>query len=228
MDEQEKERRDEIARAANESIEMGDATGWFEELYKQADGDIDQIPWADLVPNRFLVEWDRGEKLEGTGKNALVIGCGLGDEARYLAERGFNVTAFDISAKAIEWAKQISEDTSINFLVADLFEPPDKWKNAFDLIVEVYTIQALPLSFRDKTIDAISGFLADEGKIVVVQRLRADDETDPPGPPWALSRKELNRFEESGLKREDFQSYMGDEEEPIQRFVAQYRKKTDG
>ena len=224
MDEQEKELREEIGRAARESIENGDATGWFEELYKQADGDIDQIPWADLEPNRFLVEWDNEEKLSGTGKKALVIGCGLGDEARFLAERGFDVIAFDISEKAIAWAKQISGKHSIEYLVADLFEPPKEWGNAFDLIVEVYTIQALPLSFRNKTIDAIAGFLAGNGELVVVQRLRADDVTDPEGPPWALSRKELSRFEQIGLTRKDFQTYMGDEEEPVERFVAQYRK----
>lgn len=32
---------------------------------------------------------------------AVVIGCGLGDDAEYLASMGYEVTAFDISPTAI-------------------------------------------------------------------------------------------------------------------------------
>ena len=44
--------RDEIDRLAAEAIEAGDATGWFDEVYKAADSDASRIPWADEKPNR--------------------------------------------------------------------------------------------------------------------------------------------------------------------------------
>lgn len=222
MDEKELELREQIGRVAHEFLERDDATGWFDELYKQAGGDIDAIPWADLEPNRFLVEWDGGTLSDGAGKKALVVGCGLGDEAKYLADRGFEVTAFDISPKAIEWAKRVHEAKNIEFLVADMFDPPAEWDRAFDLVVEVYTIQALPIGLREKSIRSISSFVALGGELVVVQRLRADNISDPDGPPWALSRAELKMFVDQGLKEVEFETFFGDEEEPIERFVSLY------
>lgn len=224
MTDEEIELREKIASLAREHVEKGEATAWFEELYKQADGNLDMIPWADLEPNRFFVEWDQKARIKGDGRKALVVGCGLGDEAVYLEERGFVVTAFDISERAIEWAKQVLKDKEIDFLVADLFDPPVEWSGAFDFVIEVYTIQALPLSMREKTIDSISGFVAEGGELVAVQRLRADHGAEPDGPPWAVSKNELMRFEKSGLTITDFETFFGDEEEPVERFVARFSK----
>lgn len=39
--------REEVRRMAAEWIASGDATGWFEELYRDARGAWDRIPWAD-------------------------------------------------------------------------------------------------------------------------------------------------------------------------------------
>ena len=38
-------------------IESGDPLGWFEVLYRQAGGESQRVPWADLKPNVHLVEW---------------------------------------------------------------------------------------------------------------------------------------------------------------------------
>jgi len=38
-------------------LERGDAKGWFEALYAEADGAAGRIPWADLFPNPHLVSW---------------------------------------------------------------------------------------------------------------------------------------------------------------------------
>jgi hypothetical protein len=35
----------------------GDALGWFDALYEEANGDNEKIPWADLKPNKFLRAW---------------------------------------------------------------------------------------------------------------------------------------------------------------------------
>ena len=44
-------------RLAAESLERGDAVGWFEELYVAAEGEAAQIPWADLRVNPNLSTW---------------------------------------------------------------------------------------------------------------------------------------------------------------------------
>jgi SAM-dependent methyltransferase len=205
---------------AAEYLERGDALGWFEALYKESKGDNELIPWADLEPNRFFRTWAESTNLKGDERKALVVGCGLGDDARYLHDIGFKVTGFDISPTAIDWAKKLHSDTDIQFETADLFEPFRGWLCAFDFVLEVYTIQPLPLEMRRQTIDAIAAFVAEKGTLVVVTRGRDDDE-EPVELPWALSRKDLSRFGENGLKQIDFVEMPGEEDEPP-RFVVEY------
>jgi cyclopropane fatty-acyl-phospholipid synthase-like methyltransferase len=57
----------------------------------------------------------------------LEIGCGTGTNAIYLAERGFSITAVDLSSLAIETAKKklAETDVKVDFRQADLAEDPD-------------------------------------------------------------------------------------------------------
>ena len=74
-------------------------------------------------------------------------------------------------------------------------------------------------------IDAISNFVKfPEGKLLVVTRGREDDEI-PDELPWALSRRDLSRFDENGLKQIYFEEMFSDDEEDlIPRFVVEYEK----
>ena len=199
----------------------GDALGWFEALYSQAAGDNEKIPWADLEPNRYLRAWAERIECRGNGRTALVVGCGLGDDARYLHDLGFMVTGFDISPTAIEWARRLHANTDIHLEVADLFQPFPSWLGAFDFVLEIYTIQPLPIELREKTIDAVASFVAPKGELLVVTRGREDnEETDEV--PWPMSRKELSRFESLGLVQNSFEIMPGDDETPVDRFVVHY------
>lgn len=226
------QRRARARELAAEFADRGDVVGWFDAFYAEASGDNEQIPWADLEPNRFFREWAEQVDLKGNGRSALVVGCGLGDDAKYLYDLGFKVTAFDISPTAIEWARRLHEDTDIRFEVADLFAPPDGWlaeatqsgkARGFDFVLEVYTIQPLPIEMRERVIDSVAAFVADGGELVVVTRGREDDE-EPDQLPWPLSRRDLSRFEIHGLVETDFRIMPGDEDPPIPRFVVQYEK----
>jgi ubiquinone/menaquinone biosynthesis C-methylase UbiE len=73
-----------------------------------------------------------------------VVGCGLGDDAEYVAGRGFDTVAFDISASAIRAARRRYPDSAVHYVTADLLDPPGEWERAFDLVVESLTLQALP------------------------------------------------------------------------------------
>lgn len=223
------EKPKDIARERTKAIaaefgDRGDPLGWFDALYKEAEGNTEKIPWADLEPNIYFREWAEETGLSGDGRTALVVGCGLGDDAKFLDDLGFKVTAFDISPTAIEWARRLYNDEAITFLVADLFDPPKEWYQAFDFVLEIYTIQPLPLEMRPKVIDAIANFVKLDGRLVVITRGREDDE-EPVELPWPLSRLDLSRFETNGLRQIDFQIKPGDEDVPAERFVVEYVRK---
>lgn len=207
-----------------EFAERGDELGWFEAFYKEAGGDTSRIPWTDLEPNAYFCKWAEANELKGNGRSALVVGCGLADDAKYLADHGFKVTAFDISPTAIEWAKKLYGETDIRFEVADLFQPFRRWLGAFDFVLEIYTIQPLPMEMRPSVIDAIAAFVAGNGKLIVVTRGRDDDE-EPDQMPWPLSRRDLSRFEQNGLTQTDFVVMDAIEENEPPRFVAQYQRE---
>lgn len=214
---------DKRARARELAAEFearGDTLGWFEALYRESAGNPDLIPWGDLAPNRFFRAFAESTNIRGEGRTALVVGCGLGDDARYLHDLGFRVTAFDISPTAIEWARRIHADTDIDFQVCDLFEPFRGWLSAFEFVLEIYTIQPLPLELRPRVIESVASFVAPGGTLVVVTRGREDDE-EPDILPWPASRRDLAHFETLGLRQDRFEIMPGDEGEP-DRFVIEY------
>jgi hypothetical protein len=80
------------------------------------------------------------------------------------------------------------------------------------------------MEMRPATIDAIANFVELKGKLLVVTRGRENDEI-PLELPWALSRRDLSRFEMNNFKQTHFEEMFGDEEEPIKRFVVEYEKR---
>ncbi len=208
-----------------EFAERGDVLGWFEALYKESSGNNEKIPWADLEPNHYFRTWAESTGLKGNGRKALVVGCGLGDDAKYLHDLGFHVTGFDISPTAIEWAKRLHADIDIQFEVADLFDPPAEWvKSGFDFVLEIYTIQPLPLEMRPQVIDSIASFVGQNGRLVIVTRGREDDEV-PDEVPWPVSRRDLSRLEENGLEMTAFVVMPPVDEDEPDRFIVEYVRK---
>lgn len=216
-------RRDEVRRLANESIARGDATGWFEKLYQRAGGSWDQIPWADLTPNPYLVEWLGTAEADDCGKACLVVGCGLGDDAEALAARGFDVVAFDISATAIEGCRARHPKSRVEYVVADALAPPADWAGRFDLVFESYTLQVLPPAARRVATAALASVVSARGRLFVLCRAREREE--PEGQlPWPLTREELAAFREHGFRELAFESFYDSEDPPVRRFRALYAR----
>lgn len=223
---------DEVRRQAQELareyVERGDAVGWFEPLYERAAGDAGRIQWADLEPNPQLVAWLDREAGRGEGRRALVIGCGLGDDAEELARRGFTVTAFDIAPTAIDWCRHRFPNSQVEYTVADVLNPPPDWRAAFDFVLESYTLQVLPPPERRAAIVQIAQLLAPGGRLVVIARGR--EPSDAPGRmPWPLTRDELSHFEAFRLREVRFEDYGDTEQPPVRRFRVEYRaRQPDG
>lgn len=215
--------RDEMRRLAQESIERGDATGWFEELYQRASGSWGRVPWADLVANPFLVEWLATPSARDGGKRCLVVGCGLGDDAEALASAGFDVVAFDVAQTAIDACRARWPQSRVEYVVADALAPPAAWNRGFDLVFESYTLQVLPPPARAVATAALAALVAPRGRLLVLCRARDRDE--PEGQlPWPLTREELDAFTAHGLTERSCESFLDAESPPVRRFRALYQR----
>jgi SAM-dependent methyltransferase len=182
--------------------EMGDddPLGYFERLYVAAERGDAVVPWDRDVPGRFLLEWAQARGLDGDGRRAIVVGCGPGADAEYVAACGYDTVAFDVAPGAIRAARRRFPASSVQYLTADLFDLPAEWQQAFDLVVESLTVQSLPVSFHRAAIDAVAGLVAPGGTLIVVAAVRDERDGDVDGPPWPLTRAEIDAFAASGLR----------------------------
>ncbi len=199
------------------AAESADGVSWFEQLYSQANQDAAQIPWSDRRPNRNLINWLNREQPRLAGKKALVVGCGLGDDAELLSRWQFDVTAFDISPSAIAWAQKRFTSTRVKYVAADLFATPSNWTQGWDFVFEAYTVQPLPMRLRSAALAAVARLVAPGGQLLFISRAREPDEqTD--GPPWPLTRDDIAELTRDGLNVSSFEDYMDDEDPPVRRF----------
>ena len=204
--------------------ERDDPTGWFDAIYSSAEGDHNAVFWADLAPNPYLVEWLEKHPVSSAGKKAIAIGCGVGDDAEMMAKHGYEVTAFDIAPSAIALCQNRYKETSVNYLVADLFDYPEEWSRSFDLVYECNTIQVLPGKYRKQARDAMINLMAENAEILVSCRSRNSGEQEDMIP-LPLDRAEIDEFVRSGLIEKSFAAYDDDQDPQVPHFWAWYRRE---
>ncbi|MFW3171475.1 class I SAM-dependent methyltransferase [Geodermatophilus sp. CPCC 206100] len=221
--------RDWVPRAdrlAAEALAAGDATGWFDRLYDAGRRGEVAMPWDRDDAHPLLVAWASERAPAGRGRRAVVVGCGLGADAEFVAGLGFDVVAFDVSPTAVATVRERRPGSAVEYTVADLLDLPAAWRGAFDLVVEVHTVQALPLDVRARATAAVRSLLAPGGTLLVVAAAR--DEGPPPGgPPWPLTPAEVTAFG-SGLETADLQRYADRDEPAGSRWRAEFRRPPEG
>src|SRR5216684_1884579 len=206
---------------AAECHRKGDPTGWFERLYQEGEAGKSTVPWANLRPNPFLLDFWKAHPPATAEKTALIIGSGLGDDAEQLATWGFRTTAFDISETAIRASRKRFPATSVEYCTANLLEPPSAWRRTFDFVFEANTLQVLPAHLRLRAIENIAGFLRPGGLLLVIARGR--EPSDPEGQmPWPLTSVELSAFTAAGLQEISFEDLL-DFEDPAEPAVRRFR-----
>ncbi|SFO24368.1 class I SAM-dependent methyltransferase [Amycolatopsis rubida] len=124
-------------------VPSGETAQFWEDLYRSRE----QVFSGE--PNGVLVT----EVEELPPGQALDVGCGEGADARWLAARGWQVTAFDISRTALQRAAVAS--SGIAWVCSDLAAIPVPAR-AFDLV----SVQYFPLREADgvlrKLLDAVA------------------------------------------------------------------------
>ena len=189
----------ELARSA---VDDGRPTDWFDELYAEGAAGVIGLPWDRTEPLPPVVE-HLARRPPAPGSSAVVAGCGMGVDAEFLQQIGgaeLEVIGFDISATAIGIARSRHPGTSVDYRVGDLLDLPPEFIGAFDLVLEVINVQALPVDLRPAATAGVASLVAPGGRLVVVQNVRADDEALPQRPPWGFTAAEIDLFAVGGLQ----------------------------
>jgi SAM-dependent methyltransferase len=109
---------------------MSDVIRW-DERYEKGD-----TPWETGQPSSELQRIVAEVPVRPC--RVLEPGCGTGASAVWLAQQGFDVTAFDLSPGAIERARQRADaaGVTVRFLAADVLNPPPELAGPFDFFFD--------------------------------------------------------------------------------------------
>ena len=107
------------------------------------------------------------EKGEVCGPTVLDVGCGAGDNAIYLAGRGFDVTGVDVSAKAISIAKQKAREAAVDvtFITLDALKIGTLAKK-FDTVIDFGLFHNLK-GDRERYVRTLSDVCASKGQLLM-------------------------------------------------------------
>ena len=112
---------------------------------------------------------------------AIIPGCGLGHEAIFLAERGFQITAVDYTKGAIDSLEKALKKKNLSgeVLRQDFFELDSYYNDEFDLMVENTFFCAINPSMRKKYV-LTAGRILKSGALLVGLFYETDKKGGPP------------------------------------------------
>jgi len=214
MDLMPSDREDETRRIAAGASD-DDSTGWFEELYASAGSGTAVIPWDRGGPHPLLSQWSAQHALDGHGRSAVVVGCGLGVDAEHLTSLGFLTTAFDVSPAGVASARERHPHSRVDYVTADLLALPAEWSGGFDFVLESLTVQSLPVGLHERAIQSVCSLVAPGGTLLVISGAR-EEGSEGEGPPWPLTRSEIETFATGDLQPFQVEELV-DEQDPASR-----------
>ncbi len=163
--------------------------------------DYDNLPWNinghDKNLEKILKEYSipKGSVLE--------LGCGYGNDARWFARKGFDVTAIDVCPKAIDRAKEKGKRKNIEYVVEDIHSFSTEKK--FDLVYDrgyIHNDQDIKGSRSlKKLFTKLHRLLKPKGKVIIISG-NPNQERPPDmeerhmhiAPPLSISKIEQSSF----------------------------------
>lgn len=200
-----------------------DPTGWFEQLYLSARSGAATLPWDRGGPHPLLAAWTVEHALDGHGRSAVVVGCGLGSDAEHLAALGFATTAFDVSPTAVASARERHPGSRVDYTTADLLDLPTGWRGGFDFVLESLTVQSLPVRLHQRATENVRSLVAPGGTLLVIAGARAVD-SEAVGPPWLLTRPEVEAFAGGELHTQQVEELPDREDPAVRRWRVELRR----
>lgn len=145
-------------------------------------------PWDIGRPQSTIVALQEAGKIVGT---VLDVGCGTGENALYLAERGHEVWGIDGAPRAIEKAraKAAERDLDVDFKVSDALDLSGLGRT-FDTVIDVGFFHSLDDESRERWVKSLASVLEAGGRYYV---LTFSDKVDFEGGPRRVRREEFGQ-----------------------------------
>jgi len=129
----------------------------------------EKMAWAGDRPSYILSDLFEKYIKDKNVSNILEIGCGEGQNAIYLMQKGFNIEATDVSKEAINWCKKAALEKHLDpnkFFVLDALN--SKLTKKYNLIYSVSTLHMLVLDEdRKKFLDFVYDHLTEDGLAII-------------------------------------------------------------
>lgn len=134
--------------------------GFFDTAYEG------RPPWDLGRPQRAIVELAEAGRIVGS---VLDAGCGTGEHALYLAERGHDVVGVDLAPRAIELgrAKAAERGIAVDLRVWDALRV-DELGRTFDTTIDVGMFHTLSDEERPRYARSLHAALAPDGRAFVL------------------------------------------------------------
>lgn len=151
-------------------------------------------PWEIGRPQDDVI---RLEKRGGFKGKVLDIGCGSGENALYLASKGYEVLGIDRVAAAIDLARAKAEERKIacEFLVADALQL-SKLKKQFDTVLDSGLFHVFSDADREKYARSLAKVVKNRGTLHIL--CFSTDEPPGEGPRRVGERELIDLFNMKG------------------------------
>jgi SAM-dependent methyltransferase len=174
-------------------------------------------PWDTGHPSLELIRVVEEDKIAPC--QAIDLGCGTGSNAIYLAERGFEVAALDISPTALDRGrgKKAKAGVKTRFVLGNVLDPPEDIGGPYEFVFDrgcYHIVRRINLDQYLQTLERITR----AGSLGLFLTGNANEKLEK-GPPTVTEeeiRAELGRlFEIIQLREFRFDPIKGPEDKPL-------------
>ena len=160
----------------------------WEKVYSERS--LAQIPWHSDKPDQVFIELIESEKIRPC--YVLDVGCGAGTDTIYLASKGANVTAIDISQEVITTARARAEKAGVkvDFIAGDFLEVQFD-DESFDFVNDRGCFHVINPLRREDFAAKVSRVLKGQGFYYL--RCRSDKQVEWQGGPPTISQDVIYR-----------------------------------
>jgi hypothetical protein len=156
-----------------------------------------ESPWDKGAPSPPMKQYLERHAVRG---RTLVPGCGRGHEVALAAEHGLDATGLDIAPTAVAEAQEKYPQLADRFVTGSLFDPPQDFYSAFDVVLEHTCLCALPPSLRPKYRQGIDLTLRRGGLLIGVWYINPNLDPGEEGPPYPFSVLDLTTLFADGYE----------------------------